>query len=170
LKDADAPDVCLKEKCPVKVVFAVLLLVLTVRCSGQSSSKAEVFSSLQIRSQLDQLALQAGAKGSGGSTLADYGVLAIKLSERTVSGGAEIHAHFDDVMLVTDGKATLVTGGELIDARTVGDGEIAGTGIRNGQSQTVMTGDVIHIPAGIPHQLLIAVGTTYSAVVIKVKQ
>ena len=154
----------------MKVAFAIAVIVLSVSCPAQSPGKTEVFSSAQIRSQLDQLAQQAGIKGSGGSTLADYGALAIKLSERAVSGEAEIHAHFDDVMLVTEGKATLVTGGDLIGAHTVSDGEIAGSGICNGVVQSIAAGDVIHIPAGTPHQLLIAPGTTYSALVIKVKQ
>jgi mannose-6-phosphate isomerase-like protein (cupin superfamily) len=154
----------------MKFTLAITLALFSVACVAQSTGKAEVFSSAQIRSQFDQLAQQAGAKGSGGSTLADYGALAIKLSERTVSGGAEIHAHFDDVMLVTEGKATLVTGGDLIDAYTVSDGETGGTGIRNGVTQSVASGDVIHIPAGTPHQLLIAPGTSYSALVIKVKR
>jgi mannose-6-phosphate isomerase-like protein (cupin superfamily) len=154
----------------MKVAFAISLILFSVPCLAQSPGKAEVFSFAQIRSQLDQLAQQAGAKGSGGATLADYGALAIKLSERTVRGAAEIHAHFDDVMLVTEGKATLVTGGDLIDAHTVSEGEIAGSGIRNGISQSIMTGDVIHIPAGTAHQLLIAAGTTYGALVIKVRQ
>jgi mannose-6-phosphate isomerase-like protein (cupin superfamily) len=163
-------NISLKEYAAMKAAFAIALIVFSVPCIAQSPGKADVFSSAQIRSQLDQLAQQTTVKGSSGSTLADYGALAIKLSERTVSGGAEIHAHFDDVMLVTEGKATLVTGGDLIDAHSVSEGEIAGTGIRNGVIQSVATGDVIHIPAGTPHQLLIAAGTTYSALVIKVKQ
>jgi mannose-6-phosphate isomerase-like protein (cupin superfamily) len=154
----------------MKVTFAIALIVFSIPCFAQSPGKAEVFSSAQIRSQLDQLAQQADAKGGGTSVLADYGALAIKLSERNASGGAEIHAHFDDVMLVTEGKATLVTGGDLIDAHTVSDGETAGSGIRNGTTQSVATGDIIHVPAGTPHQILIAPGTTYSAVVIKVKR
>lgn len=154
----------------MKLVFAIGLILFSVSCLAQSPGKAKVFSSAQIRSELDQLAKQAGSKGSGGSTLADYGALALKLSARTVSGGAEIHAYFDDVMLVTEGKATLVTGGGLIDAHTVSEGEIVGSDIRNGISQSIMTGDVIHIPAGTPHQLLIAPGTTYGALVIKVRQ
>lgn len=154
----------------MKSVLAIALIVFSAPCIAQSPGKAEVFSSTTIRNQLDQLTQQSSAKGSGGATLADYGALAIKLSERSVSGAAEIHAHFDDVMVVTEGKATLVTGGDLIDAHTVGDGEIAGTAIRNGVIQSIATGDVIHIPAGTPHQLLIPLGATYSALVIKVKQ
>jgi mannose-6-phosphate isomerase-like protein (cupin superfamily) len=154
----------------MKLAIAMALAIFALPCTAQSPGKAEVFSSTQIRDQLVQLAQQGRAKGSSGSTLGDYGTHAIKLSERTVSGGAEIHAHFDDVMIVMEGKATLITGGELIDAHTGNNGESTGSGIRNGTVQPIATGDIVHVPAGIPHQLLIAPGTGYSALVIKVRE
>jgi mannose-6-phosphate isomerase-like protein (cupin superfamily) len=113
---------------------------------------------------------EAKAKGSSAYVLGDYGTHAIRLSARTASGGGEIHAHFDDVMVVTEGTATLITGGTVIDPHTASDGEIRGTGIQNGVSRTISVGDVIHIPAGTPHQLIVALGTAYSYIVIKVKE
>ena len=94
----------------MKLIIAIALTIFALPCTAQSPGNAEVFSSTQIHDQLAQLGLQGKAKGSSGSTLGDYGTHAIKLSERTVSGGAEVHAHFDDVMIVTEGKATLITG------------------------------------------------------------
>lgn len=154
----------------MRLAFALMLTIFAFPCTAQSRGKAEVFSAAQVHDQLVQIAQQGKVKGSGGSTLADYGTHAIKLSERTVSGGAEIHAHFDDVMIVMEGKATLITGGELIDAHMGGNGESTGSGIRNGIVQFIAAGDIVHVPAGLPHQLLIAAGVTYSALVIKVKE
>jgi mannose-6-phosphate isomerase-like protein (cupin superfamily) len=154
----------------MKLATAIAMAVFALPCTAQSPGKAEVFSSTQIHGQLVQLAQQGKAKGSSGATLGDYGTHAIKLSERTVSGGAEIHSHFDDVMIVMEGNATLISGGELIDAHAGSNGESTGSGIRNGVVQSISTGDVVHVPAGIPHQLLIAPGTSYSALVIKVKE
>ena len=150
--------------------IAIALAIFAIPCNAQSPGKAEVFSAANVQGQLVQLAQQGKAKGSSGSTLGDYGTHAIKLSERTVSGGAEVHAHFDDVMIVMEGKATLITGGELIDSHLGSNGESTGSGIRNGIIQPIATGDIVHVPAGVPHQLLIAPGTTYSALVIKVKE
>lgn len=154
----------------MKLPFAIAFALFALPCTAQSPGKAEVFSSAQIHDQLVQLAQQGKAKGSSGSTLGDYGTHAIKLSERTVSGGAEVHAHFDDVMIVMEGRATIITGGDLIDAHAGSNGESTGSGIRNGITQRIATGDIVHIPAGTPHQLLIAPGTAYSALVIKVKE
>jgi mannose-6-phosphate isomerase-like protein (cupin superfamily) len=154
----------------MKFSVVIALAVFSLVCQAQTPGKAEIFSSVQIRDQLTQLAQQAKTSGSSGSTLGDYGTHALKLSERTVSGGAEIHAHFDDVMLVLEGKAELISGGEVIGAHTGANGETTGSGIRKGTIQTIASGDLVHIPAGTPHQLLIAPGTTYSALVIKVKE
>jgi quercetin dioxygenase-like cupin family protein len=154
----------------MKLAITIALMTFSIPALAQSQGKAQVFTSAEVRGQLTQLAEQAKTKGSSGSTLGDYGSHALKLSERTVDGGAEIHAHFDDVMVVIEGKATLITGGAVIDAHTGADGETRGAGIRDGVTQVIAAGDVVHIPAGVPHQLLIPPGTTYSALVIKVKE
>lgn len=78
--------------------------------------------------------------------MGDYGSHALNLSLRGESGGAEVHAHFDDVMVVLDGSATLVTGGTVVDARTEGNGEEKGTAIKDGITHKVMKGDILHIP------------------------
>ena len=154
----------------MKLALAFTLAILAAPCFAQSTGKAEVFPAADVRANLTQLAAEANAKGSSGSTLGDYGSHAIKLNERTASGAAEIHAHFDDVMIVMEGKATLISGGDIINPHTGANGETSGTEIHNGVTQTIAAGDLVHIPAGTPHQLNIAPGTTYSAIVIKVKE
>jgi mannose-6-phosphate isomerase-like protein (cupin superfamily) len=152
------------------LILSFLAVALSFSASAQSAGKAEVFSSKQLREQLATLAQHAKDTGSAGVTLADYGSHKLQISLRTSSGGAEIHAHFDDVMIVQQGTATLITGGTLIDPKTSADGETKGTAIQGGKSQTIVPGDVITVNAGVAHQLVIPLGTTYSALVIKVKE
>jgi mannose-6-phosphate isomerase-like protein (cupin superfamily) len=154
----------------MKLVLAIAAMTFAVPALAQNAGKAEVFAAADLHTQFGQLVDQAKAKGSSGATLGDYGSHAIKLSVRTTSGGAEVHAHFDDVFVVTEGTATLITGGTVIDPQTGSDGETHGSGIQNGITQTIAKGDVVHIPAGTPHQLLIAPGTAYSSIVVKVKE
>jgi len=64
------------------------------------------------------------------------------------------------IFLVLDGAGTLVTGGKLAnpaalspndpDLKLVGSGS-RGDGIQNGQSRRISKGDVVIIPAGVPH-------------------
>ena len=152
------------------LILTFLAVALSLPALAQSAGKAEVFSSKQLQEQLVALGHQTTASGSAGVTLADYGSHKLQISVRTSSGGAEIHAHFDDVMIVQQGTATLITGGNLIDPKTSAEGETKGTAIQGGKSQTIAPGDVITVNAGVPHQLLIPAGTTYSALVIKVKE
>lgn len=155
----------------MKIAVAIVAsLALAVPAATLSGDKGEVIPARAIQAQLAQLAAQAQASGSSGSTLASYGNLALKLSVRTASGGAEIHAHYDDLMIVQQGRATLITGGTVIGATTDSQGETKGSGIRGGKPQALAVGDVVIIPAGVPHQLLIPPGTLYSALVAKIKE
>jgi mannose-6-phosphate isomerase-like protein (cupin superfamily) len=153
----------------MKLISLVMMAAVAVPCYALQGKKVEVFSNKDIASQLSSLAQKAKPSGSSGATLGDYKSHAIKLSVRTGSGGAEIHAHYDDIFVVTEGQATLVTGGTVLDGKTSADGETAGSKIQNGTSQTIAKGDVVHIPAGTPHQLLLD-GNIFSAIVIKVKE
>ncbi|HUB28867.1 MAG TPA: hypothetical protein VL967_04190 [Terracidiphilus sp.] len=144
--------------------------VLCMPAWTQSAGKSEVFTSQQIREQLSALPAQAAASGGSGVVLADYGSHRVQISVRTASGGAERHAHWDDVMIVQQGSATLITGGSIVGAKTSADGETKGTSIQGGKSQAIAPGDVITVNAGVPHQILVPAGVTYSALVIKVKE
>ncbi len=150
------------------VLFVVTILSLPA--VAQTSGKADVFSAAQIKALLATLGTQAAAAGSAGTTLADYGSHKVQLSVRTASGGAEIHAHFDDVMIVEQGSATLIIGGTVLGAQSNSDGETHGISIQGGQSRAISVGDVVTVNAGVPHQLIVPAGTTYSAIVIKVRE
>jgi len=147
-----------------------IVLTLTLSVSAESGGKSEVFSAAQLRAKIAELALQAANTGSGGTTLADYGSHKVQVSVRASSGGGEIHAHFDDLMIVEQGSATLITGGSVIDAKTGPDGETKGSGIEGGKSQTIGPGDIVTVKAGVPHQILVAPGVTYCAVVVKIRE
>ena len=138
--------------------------------SGVSHDRAPLFRTPDLHAQLEKLAAEAREKGSSGTTLEDYGSYKIQLSVRTASGGAEVHAHWDDVMIVEEGSATLITGGTVVDARTSADGETHGARVENGESRTIRPGDVLTVRAGTPHQLILTPETVYGAVVVKVHE
>lgn len=123
-----------------------------------------------LHQQIAQLTVAAKEKGSSGATLADDGGYRIQLSVRTRSGGAEVHAHWDDVMMVRQGHATLITGGTVVGGHTQPDGETLGTRIEGGDSHPLAPGDVFTVRAGTPHQTVLAPGTTYAALVIKIHE
>jgi mannose-6-phosphate isomerase-like protein (cupin superfamily) len=153
----------------MKFIVAIAIAAMTIPCCAQNEG-AVVFPNHDIAAQLATLAQTAKGSGSSGATLGDYKSHAIKLSVRTASGGAEVHAHYDDVFIVTEGKATLITGGTVVNAQIGEDGEIKGSSISEGKSQTIEKSDVVHIPAGTPHQLIISPSGVFSAIVVKVRE
>jgi mannose-6-phosphate isomerase-like protein (cupin superfamily) len=154
----------------MKLASVLAIAALVLPCCAHAQSSAEVFSGKDVTSQLSALVQKAKPSGSSGATLGDYNSHAIKLSVRTASGGAEVHAHYDDIFFVTQGEATLITGGTMVDPITDSQGETKGTRIQNGKSQVIAKGDVVHIPAGVPHQLILAPGSVYGSIVIKVRE
>ena len=113
----------------------------------------------------------AQAEGGGaGIKLQEYPNHFTMISLRQKDGGAEIHESFADIFFVVQGSATLVTGGTVQDSKTVKPGEIRGSAVLGGKSALLRQGDFAHIPAGLPHQLLVAEGETFVYFVIKVKE
>jgi quercetin dioxygenase-like cupin family protein len=92
----------------------------------------------------------AGARGVVGSLVAtkDFTVSGIK---RTTPGQVEIHDHETDIFYVTDGEATFVTGGTIVGGKQTAPGQTRGTDLHGGQTVRLKKGDVITIPAGVPH-------------------
>jgi mannose-6-phosphate isomerase-like protein (cupin superfamily) len=110
------------------------------------------------------------SEGSASEVLKEYPRHNIQLSVRLRSGIAELHEHFADIFFVLDGRATLVTGGKILKPQTTALGEVRGTMIEGGDRQELRVGDVAHIAAGTPHQILVAGDATFSAMVIKVQE
>jgi mannose-6-phosphate isomerase-like protein (cupin superfamily) len=92
------------------------------------------------------------------------------LAFRNRNGGGELHQNYADLFYILDGGATLMTGGELVDPKTIASGEIRGASVKGGVGQEVKAGDVVHIPAGTPHQMLVPDGSTVTYFVVKVQE
>ncbi len=155
----------------MKIIMAmVAALALGAPAATLAGDKALVIPAQDIKAQLADLVAQAKPTGSAGPIVASYGNLGLMLSVRTANGVGELHQHFDDLMIVQEGSATLVTGGSLVDPKPGANGEIRGTSVQGGASQTLGVGDVVIVPAGVPHQLLIPPGTVYKSMVAKIKE
>jgi mannose-6-phosphate isomerase-like protein (cupin superfamily) len=108
--------------------------------------------------------------GSASETLKEYPQHFAMLSFRSRSGEVEVHERFADLFCVLAGSATLLTGGVVEDARVIGPGETRGKSIEGGTRQKLRAGDVAHVPAGTPHQMLLAGDETFTSLVMKVQE
>lgn len=75
----------------------------------------------------------------------------VHASHRDGSGQAEVHAAETDIIYVVDGTATLVTGGSVPEAKSIGPDELRGPAIVGGETRHLVKGDVVIIPKGVPH-------------------
>jgi mannose-6-phosphate isomerase-like protein (cupin superfamily) len=83
------------------------------------------------------------------------------------SGEAEIHGGMTDVFSILSGEGEFVVGGQIVDPRTTNPGEIRGPSIKGGSRKKVATGDVVIVPPGTAHQILIAPGKRMTFMVAK---
>src|SRR5690242_5351961 len=72
-------------------------------------------------------------------------------SHRDKAGNVEVHEKETDIFYVTDGEATMVTGGTMVGGKLSKPNQYLGTDIKGGETHHLSKGDVLVIPAGTPH-------------------
>jgi glc operon protein GlcG len=92
----------------------------------------------------------------------------VHASRREAAGAAEVHTLDTDIIYVLGGTATFVTGGTVVDGKTVEDGEIRGASIDGGDSHRLSAGDIIVVPNGTPHWFR-QVAAPFTYYVVKVR-
>jgi len=90
-------------------------------------------------------------KVSKGGTLLSAPDLTVMVVSRTSPGEVEVHDKETDTFHVLDGSATLVTGGTMVGGKVTAPNQQRGKDIAGGEIHRLTKGDVIVIPAGIPH-------------------
>ena len=88
------------------------------------------------------------AKGGRFAAGPDYSASVLR---RTAPGQSEVHVKETDIFYIVDGAATFVTGGTMVGGKETRPNQLLGTGIDGGQVHQLKKGDVIIIPAGVPH-------------------
>jgi uncharacterized RmlC-like cupin family protein len=145
-------------------------MVGILEANGQAM-KSDHWSTAELLEKAKHLqALAAQGDGSASETLENYPHHYTMLAFRRHSGGGELHANFADIFYILEGHATLATGGHLLEEKTTGPGEIRGTRVEGGTRQELKAGDVVHIPAGMPHQMVVADGESVTYFVVKVEE
>ena len=64
---------------------------------------------------------------------------------------AEVHDNEADLFFVVDGRATQMLGGRLINGKQTGPGQIRGPKTEGGQTYELGEGDIMWVPARMPH-------------------
>jgi mannose-6-phosphate isomerase-like protein (cupin superfamily) len=146
----------------------VVMMLLAVPLMAAAPPEVSIWTAADLKAQGEKLAQKMGDQRAASERLAAFGNHLTMIARRDADGSAEIHDNQVDFFFVQSGTATLVFGGEVPGAKTTAPGERRGPSIKGGERKTLGPGDVVHIPAKVPHQLLVPAGKEFTYFVIKV--
>ena len=91
----------------------------------------------------------------------------VLMVRRDRDGDVEVHEHLNDEFVVQGGHAVVRVGGTVSGNHQTAPGEWRGGTITDGSFYHLSPGDVLWIPAGQPHQTLVAKGGSFSYLAFK---
>ena len=127
-----------------------------------------MWKSVELKDHDARLSTKVGPDHSARETLAEYKSHRFRMLYRDDDGFPEQHDNIIDVVIVQSGEGSLLLGGKMINPRgSSTPGEYAGTGIEGGERYPLGPGDIVHIPAKIPHSFLVPKGKHITYVLVK---
>jgi mannose-6-phosphate isomerase-like protein (cupin superfamily) len=151
----------------MKLLVAAVALAALAAQSGASSG-IHVWKAADVTSKGKSLAQKLDAQKAAGEVVATEGNRTFMVAHRQGSGLAETHEKQADIIVITAGEITMVYGGTIVDGKQTQPGEIRGASIRGGTEVKLGSGDVMHIPAKMPHQMKLDPGKQVTYFVAKV--
>ena len=134
------------------LAFTALLTVVVLPALAQQSTNATVLRAPSAGPKVSYIDHEkvAAALAKGGA-LVTANNLIVSGNHRMVPGQVEVHDLETDIFYVTDGEATIVTGGTMVGGKQTAPNQHRGTDVQGGETRHLQKGDVMVIPAGIPH-------------------
>ena len=100
---------------------------------------------------------KADRKGDAPNTIEPILTMApyrAQLEYRTATAPAAVHEKDAELMIVVQGQGNIVTGGKLANEKRNNANNLGGDSIMGGNSQAVVVGDTLIVPANTPHQVI----------------
>jgi hypothetical protein len=144
-----------------KTVLAVVMSAALPLMAAEETGIV-VWSASELKGYGAKLAPKMNEKKLALEHLGKFGNHATLVAHRQADGEAEVHDTQES------GAATLVLGGNVVDGKTTAPGETRAPSIKGGKKHSIGAGDIVHIPAKVPHQLLLPTGKEFTYFVIKV--
>ena len=149
-------------------LLAVVLTTLLAQGAGPAG--VHVWKSGDILAKGKALGQKLDAQKVASEVIATEGNRTFMVAHREGSGVAEWHEKQADVMMIAAGEVTMIYGGTVVNGKTTAPGEIRGPSIKGGTEVKLGAGDVLHIPAKVAHQMILAPGAQVTYFVTKVTE
>ena len=148
---------------------SLLLFVFTFALTAADPEGFVVWNAADLKAVEKKLAAKVDGRQFASQQLEKFGNHYTMLAYRQGSGSAELHETEADLFVVESGSAKLLVGGQIVNPKTTAAHEIRGTSIRGGEERLLAVGDIVHIPAKVPHQLLLT-SKEFTYFVLKVQE
>ena len=144
----------------VLVAAAIAGLATGARAADQAHRVTDAEITATVATLKDGLATAPLPTGPGAVVLA---------ARRDRDGEVEVHEPLNDELVGRSGHAVFRVGGTVAGNRQTAAGEWRGGVITGGDLYRLGPGDVLWIPAGMPHQALVGSGGSFSYLAVKFK-
>jgi mannose-6-phosphate isomerase-like protein (cupin superfamily) len=138
------------------------LMALATAAIGRADDEAAYVSAAELKAKVmtlsDGLAIFAVPTGPGATVLTVH---------RDRDGEVEVHTRLNDEFVAQGGHARVRVGGTVEGNGETAPGEWRGGKMTGGRVYDLSPGDVLWIPAGAPHQMLVPKGGSFHYLAFK---
>ncbi len=136
-------------------LFAALVLATSASAQQPAPTPRTFMNNKEIMGLIEK----AKADRKGDVPLVAEPILALapyraQLEYRPGISPAAVHEKDAELMVVLEGTGDIVTGGKLVNEKRTNANNLSGSSIADGNSQAVVKGDMLIVPANTPHQVI----------------
>jgi mannose-6-phosphate isomerase-like protein (cupin superfamily) len=145
---------------PMRAQFlALTFIAATAASSALAQQAAPPVQTFLNNKEIMALVDKAKADRKGDAPLVAEPILLLApyramLEYRPATAPAALHEKDAELMVVLEGTGNIVTGGKIVDEKRVNAANLSGPSIADGNSQAVVKGDMLIVPANTPHQVI----------------
>ncbi len=148
----------------------ILLIAALAALPVMAADDANIWSDADLAAIKAKLTQNVNADNYALETFGEFGSHNVLMVYREASGPSETHAEWTDFYVVQSGTATLLVGGTVTNPRVDAPGEVRGTGVDGARKVELKAGDIVNIPPGTAHQVVVAAGKPITYLIVKVKK
>jgi mannose-6-phosphate isomerase-like protein (cupin superfamily) len=142
------------------LVIGLGLAGIAASAAGPATGTTETYLSAK-----DLAAKLVGAGSAGNYQIPSGEGYKVLMIERKATGDAEVHTQMNDIIVIQHGHGEFLVGGSIKGNHEIAPTEWRGGDISGGHRYPVSVGDLLMIPAGIPHKAFVTDGPfTYLAI------
>ncbi len=146
----------------------IVLGVIAVALIAANPDGFHMWTGSELRSFDKKLSSKMNEQKLANEPLGKFDHHSISVIHREGSGEAELHEKQADVMIIESGEATILVGGTIPGSKTTAANEVRGPKIEGGERKKLAAGAIVHIPAKMPHQMLLDPGKQITYAIVKI--